>query len=90
MALNERTRLQFGRDVRLFVKELLEDVPVHPLTTEIAILAGRLDGAQQRKGIKIPFADLLIGATALYAGCAVVTQNPRHFAMIPNLTVRQL
>jgi predicted nucleic acid-binding protein len=31
--------------------------------------------------------DLLIGATALEHGYAVVTGNPRHFHLIPGLNV---
>ncbi len=58
-----------------FIQELLADVPVHPLTQQIAFLAGRIDAEQQSKGVKIPFQDLLIGATALHLGYAVVTGN---------------
>ena len=73
-----------------FIRELLADVPAYPFTEQIAFLAGRIDGEQQSKGFKIPFPDLLIGATALDLGYAVVTGNPRHFQMIPNLEVKQL
>ena len=65
-------------------------IPAYPFTEQIAFLAGRIDGDQQSKGIKIPFQDLLIGATALHLGYAVVTGNPRHFEMIPDLVVKQL
>jgi predicted nucleic acid-binding protein len=73
-----------------FVRELLADVPAYPLTEQVAFLAGRIDGDQQSKGIKIPFQDLLIGATALHLDYTVVTGNPRHFEMIPGLAVKQL
>lgn len=73
-----------------FIQELLRDVPVYPFTEQIAFLAGKLDGEQQSKGVKIPFPDLLIGATAMHLRYAVVTGNPRHFEMIPNLEVQQL
>ncbi len=73
-----------------FIQELLADVPVYPLTQQIAFLAGRIDGEQQNQGVKIPFQDLLIGATALHLGYAVVTGNPRHFQKIPDLEVKQL
>jgi hypothetical protein len=52
-------------------------------------LAGKIDG-EQAKGAKIPFQDLLIGATGLELGYAVVTGNPRHFQMIPDLIVKLL
>jgi predicted nucleic acid-binding protein len=41
-------------------------------------------------GRTIPFADLLIGTTALHFGYAVGTRNLRHFRMIPNLASVQL
>ena len=42
------------------------------------------------KGAKIPFQDLLIGATALDLGYTVATGNVRHFEIIPNLNVIHL
>jgi predicted nucleic acid-binding protein len=73
-----------------FILELLNDVEVHPYTKETALLAGRLDGEQQDRGVTIPFSDLLIGATALALGYSLVTVNPRHFRLIPGLSVVQL
>ena len=73
-----------------FVEELLSAVTIYPLTTDVARLAGRLDAEQQTRGIVIPFADLLIGATALSLGYSVLTVNPRHFRHIPGLSVLQL
>jgi predicted nucleic acid-binding protein len=48
-----------------FLNELLADLTVYPFTKETAMLAGKLDGEQQSRGVVIPLADLLIGATAL-------------------------
>ena len=73
-----------------FVEELLSTVAVHPLTTDIARLAGKLDAEQQSRGIVVPLADLLIGATALSLGYSVLTVNARHFERIPGLPVIQL
>jgi predicted nucleic acid-binding protein len=73
-----------------FIQDLLADVPVYPLTQSIALLAGRIDAGQQSKGVKIPFQDLLIGVTGLHLGYTVVTGNPRHFQMVPGLTVVEL
>ena len=73
-----------------FLDELLRDLTVYPYTKETAILAGKLDGEQQSKGVVIPFGDLLIGATALSLGFSVVTENLRHFQKIPVLSVIQL
>ncbi len=76
----QRARLEEQRQRRqVFVRELRAAVMVHPLT-----------GQEAERGITLPFADLLIGATALNLGFEVVTDNVRHFQMIPNLTVRQL
>jgi predicted nucleic acid-binding protein len=60
------------------------------LTTDIARFAGRLDAEQQSSGTVIPFADLLIGATALSLGYSVLTVNPRHLRRVPGLAVVQL
>ena len=37
----------------------------------------------------VPFADLLIGATALSLGYSVLTVNARHFGRIPGLSVQR-
>jgi len=73
-----------------FIRELLNDVEVYPYTKETALLAGKIDGEQQSRGIVIPFGDLLIGATALEVGYSVLTANVRHFRLVPGLTVVQL
>ncbi len=73
-----------------FLNELIADVTVYPYTKETALLAGRLDGEQQGRGVVIPFGDLLIGATALSLGYKVLTGNLRDFRRIPGLQVIQL
>ena len=73
-----------------FLHELLADITVYPFTKETAVLAGKVDGEQRSKGVVIPFADLLIGATALLLGYSVLTVNIRHFRQIPGLSVLQL
>lgn len=73
-----------------FLNELLADVTVYPYTKETALLARKLDGEQQSRGVVIPFGDLLIGATALSLGYNVLTGNLRDFRRIPGLTVVQL
>jgi len=71
-----------------FVQELRAPISVHPFTDEIAERAGTISGQEAEPGITLPFADLLIGATTLHLGFEVVTENVRHFQMIPNLVVR--
>jgi tRNA(fMet)-specific endonuclease VapC len=73
-----------------FISELLRDLEVYPYTEETAMLAGRLNGEQQSRGITIPFVDLLIGATALSLGYSVMTVNLRHFRLVPGLSVLEL
>lgn len=68
-----------------FVDRLCSDVPVHPLTVEIARRAGRIEGEQSTHGIGIAFEDLVIGVTALHLGFDVATLNVRHFERIPGL-----
>ncbi len=53
-------------------------------------MAGKLDAEQQSRGVVIPFADLLIGATALSLDYSVLTTNLRHFERIPGLALLQL
>jgi predicted nucleic acid-binding protein len=70
-----------------FLNELLADLTVYPYSRETALLAGKLDAEQQCLGNVIPFADLLIGATALALSYSVLTVNVRHFERIPGLSV---
>jgi len=70
-----------------FIDRLCSDVPIHPVTVELARIVGRIEGEQAAKGIAIPFEDLVIGATALQLGFDLVTLNIRHFHLIPSLKV---
>jgi predicted nucleic acid-binding protein len=72
---------------RVFVEGVFHDLITHPLTLEIAQLAGRIEGEQAAKGISIAVQDLIIGATALHLGFDVVTLNAKHFEAIPGLNV---
>lgn len=75
---------------RAFTEELCRDLVVHPVTAEIAELAGRIEGEQGARGVSIAFEDLLIGATALHLGYSVATFNLRHFQQIPGLSLVRL
>ncbi len=75
------------RNARAFLDEVTRELPVLSYTKEIAELAGRIDAEQRNLGYAVPFADLLIGATALHHGFAILTANVRHFALIPGLEV---
>jgi tRNA(fMet)-specific endonuclease VapC len=81
------TEQQQGR--LAFIERLCQDIPVHPVTLDIARTAGRIEGQQEAKGIRISFEDLLIGATALHLGYSVATFNVRHFQQIPGLALER-
>ena len=73
-----------------FLDELLTGIPIQPVTAQIALRAGRIDGESQARGVRIPLSDLLIGASALELGYRVGTANMRHFQLIPGLDIVKL
>ena len=86
-----RAKNQAQQQQRLeFIERLASDVPIYPVTLEIARLAGRIEGQQQAVGVQFAFEDLLIGATALHFGFDLATLDVRDFQRIPGLPVRQL
>ena len=72
-----------------FLGDLIDSVPVVPITTDLARKAGRIDAEQQARGIRIAFQDLLIGVSALELDYGLGTHNVRHFELIPNLKVKR-
>lgn len=81
-----RARTHADRERRLaFTEDIFHGLIVHPVSLDIAQLAGRIEGEQAAIGISIAFEDLLIGATALHLGFDVVTLNVKHFRLIPGL-----
>ncbi len=72
---------------RVFAEGVFQDIVVHPVSLEIAQLAGKIEGEQAAQGIAIAFEDLVIGATALHLGFDVATLNVKHFKLIPGLTI---
>ena len=83
-----RARTEADRERRrVFAEGAFHDLIVHPVTLEIAQLAGKIEGEQAAKGITIAFEDLVIGTTALHLGFDVATLNVRHFQLIPGLNV---
>ena len=51
---------------------------------------GQLEGEEAAKGNVLPFNDLMIAATAIEQGYAILTTNLGHFQKIPGLTVVSL
>ena len=86
-----RAKSDADRELRReFTEELCRDMFVHPVTLEIAQLAGKIEGEQAARGVSIAFEDLLIGTTALHLRYSVAILNVRHFRLIPGLSVVQI
>ena len=79
-----------GQRRRDYIQELIDLVPVHPVTVQSAYLTGQIEGQEAAKGNVLPFSDLLIAVTALEQGYAVLTENTRHFGKVPGLQIRKL
>lgn len=79
-----------ARKRRDYLDTVFAAIPVEPLSKPMAELAAKIDAQSRKVGSTIPFADLLIGTTALHFGYSVGTRNLRHFHMMPNLAVTRL
>jgi tRNA(fMet)-specific endonuclease VapC len=79
-----------SRTRRDYLDTVFAAIPVQPFTREMAQIAAKVDADSRAAGRTIPFADLLIGVTALHLGYAIGTRNVRHFRMIPELAVVEL
>jgi tRNA(fMet)-specific endonuclease VapC len=75
---------------REYIRELVDLIPVHPITVQTAYLVGQIDGQEAAKGNVLPFNDLLIAVAAIEQGYAIVTDNLRHFEKVPGLQVLKL
>src|SRR5258708_39711641 len=75
---------------RVFVEELSQAIPVHPVTLEIAQIARRIECEQVAKGVVIAVTDLLIGVTALHLGYSVATLNAPYFRLIAGICLVEL
>jgi len=71
------------------VEAILERVPVLPFELRTARVHARTWAQLVSGGQSIGAHDLLIAATALAHGYAVLTQNRREFERVPGLVVRQ-
>jgi len=75
---------------REYIQELVNLMPVHPITLQTAHLVGQIEGQEAAKGNVLPFNDLLIAAAAIEQGYAVLTENLHHFGKIPGVQVVKL
>jgi tRNA(fMet)-specific endonuclease VapC len=79
-----------SRRRREYVEELVDLLPLHPITLRTAYLVGQIEGEEAAKGNVLPFNDLLIAAAAIEQDYAMLTLNLRHFEKIPGIQVLKL
>ena len=72
-----------------FVETILSTVPVIPFDLIVARTHARIWTELMTQGQTIGAHDLLIAATALAHGYAVLTMNVRDFNRVPDLTVQR-
>ena len=66
-------------------RALLSTLVWHPVDADVAEDAGELGRRWLPSHHTIDSADLAIAATAIRAGCQLLTRNVRHFPMFPDL-----
>jgi predicted nucleic acid-binding protein len=88
--LHRASTTELAQKRRDYLDTVFAAIPVEPFTREMAQVAAKIDADARRTGNVIPFADLLIGITALHFGYALGTHNPRHFQMVPGLKIISL
>ncbi len=71
-----------------FVEAIISDVPVEPYDLDVARSHALLLADVRRAGRPRGAHDLIIAATALARGRAVVTSNQSHFEGLPGVLVR--
>jgi tRNA(fMet)-specific endonuclease VapC len=81
-------RATLRRETQAALDRFLQEIPCLDVTRVVATRAGELRALQRESGTTMPFADLIIAATALVHSLIVVTNNTRDFAGIPGLTLQ--
>ena len=71
----------------VFVEGLLNMLPVLDFTTDIARVHAEVYASLRQRGALIGAHDLIIAATALQNGFALLTSNYREFSRVPGLEV---
>ena len=66
-------------------QSLLDQLHCFPITSDLARTAGALVHANARKGKTLTLADMLVAATAIAHGCALMTDNRKDFPL-PDLS----
>jgi tRNA(fMet)-specific endonuclease VapC len=73
-----------------FVEGLLAQLPVIPFDLTVARVHASVWAELAKRGIAVGERDLMIGATAIANGWAVMTCDERSFPKIPGLKLRRL
>jgi tRNA(fMet)-specific endonuclease VapC len=71
--------MRVGEETR--TDRFLDSLACYPLTKEIAHRAGGLRSQWARKGRRLELADMMVAATALEYGAALMTENRKDFPM---------
>ena len=72
---------------RAAVDRFLSAFDVLPLDVPTAWISGSIAGDLARSGAPIGDLDTLIAASALHAGCPLLTFNSKHFGRVPGLAI---
>lgn len=83
----ERADSAHGASRELYIRDLVESLPVLPYTEATAREHARIWADLESSGNMIGYYDLIIAATAIEHGSAVATFNRRHFQIIRGLKV---
>jgi tRNA(fMet)-specific endonuclease VapC len=70
-----------------YLQTFLAGFPIIPYTEEIAYEHARIWAELEASGKMVGYYDLIVAATAVQRGSAVVTFNKRHFSQVKGLTV---
>ncbi len=76
-----------GRDISDRKRAIEKLGQVVGVTQDMILKAMEIDVDLHRRGMAIPFSDILIAATALVLGAELVTLDRRHYTRIPELRI---
>jgi predicted nucleic acid-binding protein len=78
------------RHLRNIDERIVPAIIILPYDAEVARVFGEIYAHLESTGNLLADADLQIAATALYHGLDLVTDNLRHFARVPGLTIQPI
>ncbi len=76
-----------GRDISDRKRAIEKLGQVVGVTQDMILKAMEIDVDLHRRGMAIPFSDILVAATALVLGAELVTLDRRHYTRIPELRI---